>query len=70
MQQLKIKLDDLIKAIKFLEAETNEMDVTIELNNHSAYLKCFDKQERAMEIKISSVDSSYYMTVKKEERLT
>ena len=67
MQQIKVKFDELIQALRYVEAETSTPTITVEIEGTNLRLKTFDKNDKTMEIKITN--TGHFPVVIREERL-
>lgn len=50
----KIDLMELKKAVQWIEANTKELKVTVEVDNDDLVLKTFDRNEQAVSIRLYS----------------
>ena len=65
---MKISLEELKRAVGFIEAHTNEISVNIEIQHNEVLLKSFDKSGKSVIIKLFS-DSSMHPTITRTEIL-
>ena len=68
---MKIKKDELIQALRYLEKNFDSVDVTVELNNtsESVVLSGYDKSSKATKIKMYRSDRNLFPIIVFEERL-
>lgn len=65
---MKIGLEDLKKAIAWVEANTNDLFVNIQLIDTKMSLKCTDKYDASVEIVLTE-ESRLMPKIRKEDRL-
>jgi hypothetical protein len=66
---MKLKLDELKKAIAWIEANTNSDFIKLEVGGSKANLRCFDKKDREVSIEIFDGESPMLPKITKTEIL-
>ena len=66
---MKIKWDDLKKAVGWLESNTNEQGVTVEFNKitNTFDIKSFDRNNKPVTVKISDDSTGRHVSVISEQ---
>jgi hypothetical protein len=66
---IKVKLEDLVKAVKFLEQESLSGLINVKENGAELKLSSTDKSNREIVIELSDTSYPFYPRVTKTERL-
>jgi hypothetical protein len=66
---MKIKLSELKDAIAWIEANTNEEVINIEEDDKICFIKCFDKNDRQVQVEVFGTDNALMPKLTRTERL-
>lgn len=68
---MKVKFEELKKALSWIEENCNEPAVTIEFNNttNTTDIKCFDRKNKSVTVKVSDESTGRRTTVISEQEI-
>jgi hypothetical protein len=69
MSRIRLNLAELKKAINWVESNTNEVNVTLDIDDHHLFILVSDKASKEVEITLYSTESHMMPKIKKTENL-
>lgn len=69
MSKIRLNLAELKKAITWVEVNTMEVNLSLEIFDNKLFIQTVDKQSAEVEIQIHSTESHMMPKIKKTERL-
>lgn len=69
MEKIKVKLDEIKRALNWIEANCNQDHVQIQIKDKSLYFDVFDKKEKGVIIRVYNSDASFSPDLTYTEKL-
>lgn len=66
---MKFDLGELKRALDWIEANTNELKVSVTIDRHHLYLECFDRKDCAVKITLYSDQAQMLPKIQKTDNL-